>query len=321
MIPFQWLEQAEERISAYIKKTPLEYDASNKLYLKWENLQITGSFKARGAFNKVLTLLPWEREQGITTASAGNHGKGVALAGKILNAPVTVFAPENASQIKTQAIQDLGAELKFVTGGYGEAEQAGIEYARESGTTWISAYNDGQVIAGQGTVATEIMSELAGEGRLSWIVPCGGGGLISGVGAVLKTREKANNIHRLIGAQSEASPFLHDLYYQGTQEHTKELPSLADGLAGSVEKNSLTIPVVRKYVDDMILVREEDIVHAMAFAWIRYRQRIEPSAAVSLAAVLTGKVDDRPSVLIISGGNILAKKHDMLIHPYTLSLE
>ena len=160
MIPYAWLEQAYERIGPYIQKTPLTYDAQNNLYLKWENHQVTGSFKARGRLNKILALQDWELERGLVTASAGNHGQGVALAGKMKHAPVIVFASEHALQNKLQAMRDLGAEIHLVPGGYGEAEQAGISYANATGATWVSPYNDGMIIAGQGTIALEIMHEL-----------------------------------------------------------------------------------------------------------------------------------------------------------------
>jgi threonine dehydratase len=313
MIPPEWFEEARQRIAPHICKTPLEFDAGNQLYLKWENQQITGSFKARGALNKVLALQPWERQRGIVTASAGNHGQGVALAGNLVGAPVTVFASESASQVKLDAIRAYGAELRLVPGGYGEAEQAGLEYARTQEKTWVSAYNDGQVIAGQGTLAREVVSEIHGEEPLAWLVPCGGGGLISGIGAALQTDATQGKKNRLIGVQSQASPFLYELFVHGTQAGAVELPSLADGLSGPVEQGSITIPLARKYVDAMILVSEEEIISAMRYAWQRYHQRIEPSGAVGLAAVLTGRIADRPAVVVITGGNIQAEIHHQLI--------
>lgn len=313
MIPPDWIEQAQGRIAPYIHKTPLEYDSEHRLYLKWENQQVTGSFKARGALNKVLSLQPWEIERGIVTASAGNHGQGVALAGKMVGAPVTVFASESASPLKLQAIRSYGAEVILVPGGYGEAEQAGLEYARTHEKTWISAYNDGQVIAGQGTLAKETRPEVSHEKTLTWVVPCGGGGLISGIGATVHSSLVNAPEDRLIGVQSEASPFMYELYYHGSQAGAKELPSLADGLAGPVEEGSITIPLVRKYVDAMVLVSEEQIVHAIRFAWERYRQRIEASGAAALAAVISGQVADRPALVVITGGNIQVEFHRKLI--------
>jgi len=316
MLPLDWLVQAQERLKPYIRHTPLEYDADNQIYLKWENMQVTGSFKARGALNKILSLEPWERERGLVTASAGNHGQGVALGGNIIGTPVTVFASEHASSLKLHAIRELGAEVQLVPGGYGEAEQAGLEYARQSDKTWVSAYNDGQVIAGQGTLGLEVLSDLPQELPITMIVPVGGGGLLAGISAVIKSEYFPRHIYHAYGAQSEASPFMYELFYKGTQDGTVESPSLADGLSGPVERNSLTIPLIKKYADGMILVTEAEIVQAMAYTYQRYGQRVEPSAAVSLAAILTGRVTQRPAIVVITGGNIQPEIHQQLINEY-----
>jgi threonine dehydratase len=304
MIPLEWLEQAEIRIQPHIYNTPLTYDPNFDIYLKWENHQVTGSFKVRGALNKTLTLQEWEREKGIVTASAGNHGMGVALAGKICEVPVTIFIPENTPPIKKKAILELGAEVQLVTGGYGDAEHAGIAYTSSRDSIWISPYNDGQVIAGQGTVGMEIFEVI--QSSQAWLVPTGGGGLISGIGAVL---DSVDNRPKLIGIQSEASPFMHDLFYHGSQENSRESPSIAEGLAGPVEDRSVTITLAKRFVDDFILVTEEEIQTAITYAWKNYNEMIEGSAAVSLAAILFDKVSSRPAILIITGGNIQSDVH------------
>jgi threonine dehydratase len=301
MIPYEWLEQARERIAPFIHRTPVTYDSQNDLYLKWENHQVTGSFKARGALNKILSLPDWELELGIVTASAGNHGQGVALAGRMKQASVKVFVSEHALPNKIQAMRDLGAEINFVLGGYAEAESAGIAYAKATGATWVSPYNDGMVIAGQGTIALEALSDLPASTSTTWLIPAGGGGLVSGIGSVF---QELRPRPRLVAVQSEASPFLHAIYHQGTQEGVVELPSLADGLAGPVEDGSVTIPMVMNVVDDIILVTEDEIRRAIKYAWNIYRERIEGSAAVTLAAVLSGRVPNRPAVVILTGGNI-----------------
>ena len=316
MIPYSWLETAAERIAPHINQTPLTYDPDQNLYIKWENKQVTGSFKARGALNKVLTLQAWERQRGLVAASAGNHGQGVALAGKLTGAPVIIFASEHAVPAKIDAMQALGAEVRLVPGGYSEAEQSGKSFAEATDSTWISPYNDGQIIAGQGTLGLEIIKEDPLLGHATWVVPVGGGGLISGIGAAIKNTPlplEAGFGPKLIGVQSKASPFFHAIFKQGSQEGVIELDSLADGLAGPVEANSATIPLVKQYVDDIILVHESDIVYAIKFAWDRYHERIEGSAAAALAAVLTGKITTRPLVLVSSGGNIQPEVHAQII--------
>lgn len=301
MIPREWLEEAAERICSHIKHTELSYIPENDLYIKWENHQLTGSFKIRGALNRILSLEPWEREKGIVTASAGNHGQGAAFAGRLVGTKVTVFASEHASPLKVAAMQSLGADLHLVPGEYGDAEVAGLDYAKQTGSVWVSPYNDPQVIAGQGTVGLELCQDLPPLDQAAWIVPVGGGGLISGIGAAL---ESYYPHPKLIGVQSEASPFMRDLFLTGSQDHSVELPSLADGLAGSVESGSVTIPMVKTLVDEIVLVSEEQIAQAVAFSWRNYAERIEGSAACALAAVLYGKIPARPAVVVISGGNI-----------------
>lgn len=326
MIPYTWLEEAAERIAPHVRATPLSYDPNNDLFLKWENHQVTGSFKARGALNKVLNLQPWEIERGLVTASAGNHGQGVALAAQLVGAQATIFASEHAVAAKIAAMQALGAEVRLVAGGYGEAEKAGIAFANEYEAVWISPYNDGQVIAGQGTLGLELLQELANLPESTWVVPVGGGGLIAGIGAALEAYfpptspiEDSDGASlpigkpRLVGVQSTASPFMHALFTRGAQTGVVELETLADGLSGPVEDQSLTIPLVRSFVDEIVLVEEDEIQHAIVYAWERYRERIEGSAAVALAAVLELHVHARPAVVVLTGGNIQPEVHQALL--------
>lgn len=324
MIPYEWFGQAQSRIAPHIQQAPLTYDAKRGLYLKWENRQVTGSFKPRGALNKVLSLEDWEREAGLVAASAGNHGQGVALAGRITGAPVEVFVSSHAVPAKVQAMKDLGAQIHVVEGGYAEAESAGRKYANEHQRTFISPYNDGQVIAGQGTLGLEILNALtstpspAGRGEgvrdvANWLVPTGGGGMISAFGALLS---RVSPRPKLIGVQAAASPFTHSLFHRHTQQGIEDLPTLADGLSGAVEEGSVTIPMIEKYMDDFLLVTEEEIARAMAFAWYVYQEKIEGSAAVGLAAVLAGKMEARPSVIIVSGGNVQPEVHAEIVARY-----
>ncbi len=310
MIPYDWIRQASERINTYIHKTPLTFDEQYQLYIKWENHQVTGSFKARGAFNKILSLQDWEVERSLVTASAGNHGQGVALAARVKGARVIVFASEHAQPNKLQAMRDLDAEIHLVQGGYGEAEAAAISYAEATGAIWVSPYNDGLVIAGQGTIALEILPELEKPAAVTWIVPAGGGGLVSGIGCGL---QNIKPYPRLVAVQSEASPFLYNIYHHGTQKEVIERPSVADGLAGPVEEGSVTIPIVRNYVTSFILVSESEIRAAIKYAWDRYSEKIEGSGAAALAIVLFHRVTERPALAIISGGNIEPDEHMKII--------
>jgi threonine dehydratase len=311
MIPYSWLEQACERIEPYIQTTPLTYDEKNHIYIKWENHQVTGSFKVRGALNKILALQDWELNGGLVTASAGNHGQGVALAGKIKHAPVTIFASEHAQRNKLQLMRNLGAEIHLVPGGYDQAEETGISYAKATGATWISPYNDGMIIAGQASIALEIKHQLADISSIVWIIPAGGGGLASGIGCAL---QNVSPSPKLIAVQSEASPFLYNIYHHGTQQGVEDLPSLADGLAGRIEDGSVTIPIVKNYVTDFILVSESEIRSAIKYAWNSYHEFIEGSAAAALSVITSHRVIDRPALIIISGGNIDPETHNQIIN-------
>lgn len=317
MIPSDWIGQAARRLQGRIERTPLTYDPDFHLYIKWENRQITGSFKIRGALNKLMSLERWELERGLVTASAGNHGQGVAIAARLAGASVRIFASEHAVPSKIAAMQTLGAQVELVPGGYADAEKAALAYASQHQVTWISPYNDPQVIAGQGTIGLELIEQVQEITHQPFpncavIVPVGGGGLVSGIGLALDSAATGRrpNPAKLVAVQSEASAYLHNLFHHGTQDETIESESLADGLAGAVEPMSITIPVIKRYVDAFVLVSEEQIAQAIAFAWERYREKIEGAAAAALAAALTGKVKDSPAVVIISGGNIQPEVHE-----------
>jgi threonine dehydratase len=305
IFPLEWITLAEERIAPHINVTPLTYDADLGISIKWENRQVTGSFKARGAFNKVLSLEPWEQQQGIVAASAGNHGQGVALAGKFVNTKVTVFASRSASPLKIERMRTLGADVRLVRGSYEQAEAEGIKFAAENSQIWISPYNDAQVIAGQGTVGLEIARQMELTPMTTVLVPVSGGGLLAGVAAALIGCPVPVKI---MGVQSIASPFMHALYTRDSQENVLDLPTLADGLSGPVENGSITIPLIKYLVDNIILISEEDIAKAVAFAYHVYGETIEGSAGVGLAAILIGAVTP-PAVVVISGGNILPELH------------
>ena len=312
MIPPEWLDQAAHRIAPHIRRTLFTNDAELNVYMKWENRQVTGSFKVRGALNKVVSLEPWERKAGLVTASAGNHGQGVALAAQLTGSSATVFASDHAVHSKVEAMRTLGAWVMPVAGGYDLAEKTAIRYAAEHKQTWVSAYNDAQVIAGQGTIGLEMMDNLTLSPAMTVVVPLGGGGLLAGIGAAL---DRCTKRPRLVGVSAASSAFMHALYHHGAQDGIQDLPTLADGLAGAVEEGSLTIPLVKRYADDVLLVDEEEIARAIAFAWHRYGEKLEGSGAVGLAAVLSGKVKS-PAVVVLSGGNIQPEVHFEICHRY-----
>jgi threonine dehydratase len=295
------VEQAGLRLGARVRQTPLLCDPTTGVWLKCENEQLTGSFKLRGALNRCLLLSPAELARGIVAASAGNHGQGVAYAARLLGARATIVVPADAIECKVEGIRSLGADVRMVRGGYAEAESEGERLAAESGGVWISPYNDAEVIAGQGTVGLEIEeqwgeSQLSGEAEV--YVPVGGGGLVAGIGVALDALRPGV---RVIGVLPEASPYLHSYFHTGSMAGVVERPTLADGLSGPVEEGSITLPLVQRYVDDMVLVSEAEIRAAMQ--WASSRNCVaEPSAAVALAACLRQRTGTRMAVL--SGGNV-----------------
>jgi len=242
-------------------------------------------------------------------ASAGNHGQGLALAGREVNARVEVFVSEHAVPVKVEAMHALGAKIHMVPGGYPEAEAAGKAYAEKHQKTWVSPYNDGQLIAGQGTIGLELIRE-APEHISVWLVPVSGGGLLAGIGASL---QRQAHRPRLIGVQAEVAPFMYSLFYHGTQAGIPDLPSLADGLTGDVEHGSVTIPMIKQLVDEIVLVNEEEIARAIAFAWEIFQEKLEGAGAVGLAAILSNKVKDSPAMVVISGGNMESETHAEIV--------
>jgi len=295
------VEAAGRRLHAYVRQTPLLCDPSTGIWLKCENDQHTGSFKLRGAMNRCLLLSPDDLSRGIVAASAGNHGLGVAYAARLFGARATIIVPADAVARKVQGIRSLGAEVRTVDGGYAGAEAEGHRFAEATGGIWISPYNDAEVIAGQGTVGLEIEAQWGDRTKRSSVavfVPVGGGGLASGIGAALAPY---NPGLRVIGVLPENSPYLHAYFHTGSMAKVKERPTLADGLSGPVEAESITLSLVREYVADMQLVSEAEIRQAMHWASTR-GIAAEPSAAVALAACVRSSSETR--LAVISGGNV-----------------
>lgn len=298
---------ARKRIEKYVRKTPLEYShylsdlSGGEVWLKLENQQYTGSFKARGAMNKLLQLSPKEKARGIVTASSGNHAQGVGYAGKILGVDSTIVVPANTPKVKRDAIELYGVELIIHGDEYMEAERFSRDLEARLGKTHISAYNDLDIIMGQGTVGLEIAEEMPDIDKV--LVPVGGGGLISGVGCALNVMAATTEV---FGAQSVASPVMYESLRQGRIVDMELEDSYAEGLHGGIEENAVTFELCRKYVDEIILVEEETILRAIRSALVEQHQVIEGAAAVGVAAILKDpeRYNDEKICIVISGGNI-----------------
>ena len=301
------VEAAESRIRPHIRHTPLQRSDSLSgfghadVHCKLENLQLTGSFKVRGAFNKMLTLSDEQKKAGVVVASSGNHGAAVAHAARNLRIPCLVLVPTTASRTKVAAIGRLGASIEPVEGDPIEAELAARRLGIETGREYISPYNDPRIIGGQGTIGIELHRELPALDAV--FVSVGGGGLISGIAAYLKSRRPDL---RVIGCSPTNSPVMVESVKAGRIVDMPSLPTLSDGTAGGIERDSITLDLVSTLVDEFVTVAEEQIVDELRRFIENERVIIEGAAAVALAAYRATADRYRGSTLsiIICGGNV-----------------
>ncbi len=298
---------AAERLTGYIVETPLVFSPqfSNatgaNVWLKLENLQDTGSFKLRGATNRLLAMSDDERSEGCVTASSGNHGAGVACAAGRLGMQGIVFVPEQTSRTKVDAIRGYGGDVRhFGTDGL-DTELHAREFAESQGMVYVSPYNDPLVVAGQGTCGVEMLRQLPDIEAA--FVSIGGGGLISGVGSVLKQHDPGI---RIVGCQPAASPVMTKSIEAGEVLELESLPTLSDGTAGGVERDAVTFGLCREIVDDYLLVEEDAIAEAMIEFIDKQHQLAEGAAGVALAAFLAnaGEFRGRNVVILVCGGNV-----------------
>lgn len=296
---------AKKRIKPYIFETPLQYSnhyskvVGGDVYLKLENLQLTGSFKIRGVINKILKKRIFDKPW--VAASAGNHGKALAYAAQLFRNKCIIYVPREAPNNKKNAIKMYGAELIEVDGVYDDAEAAAKECASKADAIYISPYNDVDIIYGQGTIALEIIDTDPNIDEV--VVPVGGGGLISGIAITLK---KINPRIKVVGVQSTASPSMYESIKRGRITRVKLKESIADGLHGNIEPGSITFDIIRKLVDEIVLVDEEDIYRGIV-EMVKYHGLIvEGAAATTLAAITKYKKKFRYKKIcvIITGRNI-----------------
>ncbi len=303
----QQVLKADERIRPKIRKTYLtnspyfsQLTGANVAF-KCENLQLTGSFKVRGALNKIYSLSPAERDNGVVTASSGNHGAGVAYAMSQFGKSALVVVPTVADREKVAKIEQLGASV-IVHGEDGvESEDFGREYAGANGLTYISPYNDIDVMAGQGTIGIEINQQWPEIDSV--LISVGGGGLISGISAYLKS---VNPIIEIIGCQPENSQVMKLSVEANEILDAPSLDTLSDGTAGGVEVGSITFPICRDHVDSFVTVTEQEIAASLQAFIKDQKMLIEGSAAVPLAVLLKNKPQfaGKNVVILLCGANI-----------------
>jgi len=300
--------KAQELLSGIIRRTSLQTSrtfsglAGTNLFLKLECLQVTGSFKVRGAFVKISRLSHKQTGYGVIAASAGNHAQGVAYAAMIKKIPCTIVMPENASPAKVAATRSYGAKVIRRGANYDDAWQATQQIGKSEGSTIVHAFDDPDVIAGQGTIGLELLEDLPDVDRI--YVPIGGGGLAAGVAIAVKSRKP--NV-KIIGVESTAFPAMKESLAKGSLQCTKHGYSIADGIAVK-QPGELTHQIVSKYLDDIVLIDDTSIVKTMFLMMERAKLVVEPAGAASLAYLLSngsyvGSRKDKV-VTILSGGNV-----------------
>ena len=310
------IREAASRVYSVVQETPLvplprnaRLASSGMAYAKLEQLQTTGSFKLRGAANKLMSLSPQEAAAGVITSSTGNHGLGVAAAAKILGIDAEVFLSAQVTEAKQEKIRKQGARVRIVGADPLEAEVAAREAASNSGRSYVSPYNDPYVVAGQGTVAVELMRQLPDMDAI--FIATGGGGLISGIGTLLR----AQALHvEVIGCWPENSAVLYESLKAGRIIEAPESPTLSESTAGGVEQGSITFGLCREVMHHGVLVTEDEILSAMRWGHAQ-GWAMEGASGVALAAYFkeAARYADRKSVVLICGGNPSPAIRELLV--------
>lgn len=318
-VTLEQIRQAQATLAGVIHATPLQYSetfsrmSGNQIFIKPENLQKTGSFKVRGAYNKIANLSDAKRQRGVIAFSAGNHGAGTAYAAMKLGIPATVVMPDNPVQSKKNAIIGYGA--KVVAGGPTSItmHQKAVELQEQHGYAMVHPFEDPHTIAGQGTIGMEIIAAFPEVEVV--VIPVSGGGLISGVATALKELKPTVKV---IGINTEGAMAMYASLQQGRPTEVEKIDTIADGLMAK-KPGDLTFAHTQKYVDDLVLVSEEEIARAVALCAERAKLVLEPSGAAALAAVVYGrtKFQDKKVVVLATGGNANMQLFADLVAKYT----
>jgi threonine dehydratase len=300
------IKRAQKKLSQLIYLTPLipaksfSHHKKLRVHLKLENLQKTGSFKLRGALNKISQLNKQQRHKGVIAASAGNHAQGVAYASSHFHTKARIVMPERTPITKIMATKAYGAEITLYGSSFNEAYEQATKLAGETGMTFISPFDDEDIIAGQGTIGLEIIQQLPQVSTV--LVPVGGGGLIAGIAIALKAY---NPSIRIIGVEAKGAASMYESLKKGYICESPSIKTIADGI--SIKRpGEKTFPIIQKLVDEIALVEEEEIARAILGFMEEEKLLVEGAGAVPLAALQEKKVaiDEGDAVLVISGGNI-----------------
>ena len=307
MLNLKKIYEAQERIKGVAIETPLAFApylselSGSEVYLKKENLQVTGAFKIRGAYNKIASLSDAERKCGVTAASAGNHAQGVALSASKFGIRAVIVMPESTPLTKVNGVKHYGAEVILHGSNYDEAYSHALEYAKKNAMTFVHPFEDEEVIAGQGTVALEILESC--EELDAVVVPIGGGGLIAGMSAAIK--EKNPNIE-VIGVSASGAPAFKESYEKREPIDSTSVRTIADGIAVR-DTSKVTLEYALKNVDKIISVDDEEIASGILYLLEKQKLVVEGAGAVGVAALLHHKLDflkDKKIAIVLSGGNM-----------------
>ena len=313
MLTLEMIQDARKTLEGVARVTPLFESAfinpNANVYIKCENMQVTGSFKLRGAYYKTANLTDEEAARGVIACSAGNHAQGVALAAQKKGIKATICMPAGAPLAKVEATKSYGAEVVLVPGVYDDAAAKAQELQKEKGYTFLHPFNDEYVMAGQGTVALEILDKLP-EAEVV-LVPIGGGGLIAGIAAAVKAINPGCKVY---GVQAAGAPSMKRSLEEGKIGKLAEVSTMADGIAVK-EPGNLTFEYCRKYVDGVVTVTEAEIASAILMLLEKHKMVAEGAGAVSVAAAMTNKVDiaGKKVVCVVSGGNVDVNVLDRII--------
>lgn len=303
------IEQARETIAGVARVTPMETSQflaevlGSPVHLKCENLQRTGAYKVRGAYNRLVALTPEQRAAGVVAASAGNHAQGVALAARELGIPATIFTPVGVALPKLQATRHYGAEVVLRGHSVEEALSAAKDFAHRTGAVFIPPFDHPAVIAGQGTLGLEILDQVPDADTV--IVPIGGGGVIAGIALAVKgMAERLGRTIRVVGVQAENAAAYPSSIEAGEPVTVTTKPTIADGIAVA-RPGDLNFPIIRDLVDQIVTVSDDDVARALLVLLERAKLVVEPAGAVGVAAIMSGAVRDTGrTVVLLSGGNI-----------------
>ena len=302
MVTLQKIQQAQQALQGIVRKTPLDPapQIGKNVYIKAENLQLTGAFKIRGAYNKIRLLSPEEAARGVIACSAGNHAQGIAYSASKLGIKSIICMPAGAPMSKVEATKGYGAEVVLVPGVYDDAAKEAERLRQLHGYTFAHPFNDPDVIAGQGTIGLEILDQLPDVDQV--VVPIGGGGLISGIAIAVKALKPDCKV---IGVEAAGAASMYTSHYRGQAAELRNVATIADGIA--VKKpGDLTFSLCEKYVDEIVTVTEEEIAYGILKLIESQKTVAEGAGATPVAAILAGKVDTihRKTVCVVSGGNV-----------------